>query len=56
MLFEYLPRETSAAVDEMFRGFSGYVQADAKSVYDILFRDPKDASEDDGGPEEVGCT
>ena len=25
----------------MFRGFSGYVQADAKSVYDILFRDPE---------------
>jgi transposase len=38
VFFEYTPRETSAAVGEMFKGFSGYVQADAKSVYDILFR------------------
>lgn len=40
VFFEYTPRETSAAVSEMFRGFSGYVQADAKSVYDLLFRPP----------------
>ena len=37
VFFEYTPKETSAAVGEMFSGFSGYVQADAKSVYDILF-------------------
>jgi hypothetical protein len=24
-----MPRETSAAIGELFRGFSGYVQADA---------------------------
>ena len=30
--------ETSAAMGELFRGFSGYVQADAKSVYDLLFK------------------
>ena len=33
-----MPRETSAAIGELFRGFSGYVQADAKSVYDLLFK------------------
>ena len=27
VFFEYMPRETSAAIGELFRGFSGYVQA-----------------------------
>ena len=31
-----MPRETSAAIGKLFRGFSGYVQADAKSVYDLF--------------------
>lgn len=38
--FEYTPQETSAAVGEMFRGFSSYIQTDAKSVCDALFRSP----------------
>jgi hypothetical protein len=42
VFFEYVPRETSAVVGELFRGFGGYVQADAKSVYDILFRPPEE--------------
>lgn len=57
VFFEYAEKETSAAVREMFRGFSGYVQADAKSVFDILFREP-DAPPDPDAPEErkeVGC-
>lgn len=59
VFFEYTERETSAAVAEMFRGFSGYVQADAKSVYDVLFREP-DAPPDpdalhDARRVEVGC-
>lgn len=33
-------RRARPAVAELFRGFSGYVQADAMSVYDILFRGP----------------
>lgn len=49
VLFEYMPRETSAAVAHMLRGYSGFIQADAKSVYDILFRDA------DAKREEVGC-
>jgi transposase len=56
VLFEYMPRETSAAVAHMLRGFSGYVQADAKSVYDVLFRAPRSQTEDDGCSRlEVGC-
>jgi hypothetical protein len=58
VFFEYTPRETSKAVYEMFRGFSGYVQADAKSGYDLLFREPRpdDDVEPDGATrEEVGC-
>ena len=44
----------------MFRGFSGYVQADAKSVYDILFREPDeppdpDAPTDPSVRKELGC-
>ncbi|MGI8496846.1 MAG: IS66 family transposase [Solirubrobacterales bacterium] len=60
VFFEYTPKETSAAVGEMFKGFSGYVQADAKSVYDILFRPPPEDPPDDGSADraeriEVGC-
>jgi hypothetical protein len=60
VFFEYTPKETSAAVGEMFKGFSGYVQADAKSVYDILFRPPPADPPDDGAADlaertEVGC-
>jgi transposase len=62
IFFEYTARETSATVGELFRGFSGYVQADAKSVYDILFRPPNERPPPEDGREpdlaeryEVGC-
>jgi hypothetical protein len=61
VFFEYTPKETSAAVGELFRGYTGYVQADAKSVYYFLYRPPDPrGSPDDGEPEcavcrEVGC-
>ena len=58
VFFEYVERETSAAVHRLFRGFTGYVQADAKSVYDLLFRAPGagDEVEPDGASRvEVGC-
>lgn len=61
VFFEYQAKETSAAVGEMFRGFSGYVQADAKSVYDLLYRSPDerrrlaDDSDDGAVRHEVGC-
>jgi hypothetical protein len=60
VFFEYQPKHTSAAVCEMFKGFSGYIQADAHAIYDALFRGtpPKGAPPDgDRGPPptEVGC-
>ena len=60
VFFEYTPKETSAAVGEMFRGFTGYVQADAKSVYDILFRyaadgEPEGGDAIEGRRQEVAC-
>jgi hypothetical protein len=54
VFFEYQPKHTSAAVCEMFRGFSGYIQADAHAIYDALFRG--EAVDDDSvPPTEVGC-
>lgn len=57
IFFEYSPTETSAVISEMFRGYAGFVQADAKSVYDVLFRPPDGARPDDdpAGRQEVGC-
>lgn len=54
VFFEYQPKHTSAAVCEMFRGFSGYIQADAHTIYDALFRG--DAVDDESvPPTEVAC-
>jgi transposase len=62
VFFEYVARETSEAVSRMFRGFTGYVQADAKSVYDVLFVLPAarlpfddEAEPDLAVRQEVGC-
>ena len=60
VFFEYVERETSAAVMELFRGFEGYIQADAKNVYDILFREPDSPPDPDIEPDgkvrkEAGC-
>jgi len=58
VFFEFLAKESSATLGELFRGFTGYVQADAKSVYNFLFR-PPDPNEDDPPQAaqcaEVGC-
>ena len=55
VFFEFQPRHTSAAVCEMFRGFSGYIQADAHAVYNAIFRGDARAHPDDKAPQEVGC-
>jgi transposase len=58
VFFEYTPNETSAFVAEMFEGYAGYIQADAKSVYDVLFREPEkppDDGEEIEKPTEIGC-
>jgi transposase len=60
VFFEYQPKHTSKAVSEMFRGFHGYIQADANAVYDALFRGGTSVTlwneePDDPPPKEVGC-
>lgn len=57
IFFEFKAKETSAEVRAMFRGFEGYVQADAKSVYDALFQrpDPDDPDGDGCIRVEAGC-
>lgn len=55
IIFSYTERETSLAVKSLFKGFTGYIQADAKSVYDALFKPPDDVSAEDDTPTEVGC-
>jgi transposase len=55
VFFEFQAKHTSAAVCEMFRGFSGYIQADAHAIYDAIFRGEARASDDDEPPREVGC-
>ena len=59
VFFEYQPKHTSKAVSEMFRGFHGYIQADANAVYDALFRGRPPTTlweeEPDPPPKEVGC-
>ncbi|HEY4753644.1 MAG TPA: IS66 family transposase, partial [Candidatus Limnocylindrales bacterium] len=57
IFFEYARKETSATLLEMFEGYSGYIQADAKSVYDVLFKEPDNPPEDGEGDTrlEVGC-
>ena len=54
IFFEFQAKHTSAVVCEMFRGFSGYIQADAHAIYDALFRGD---AVDDGAepPAEVAC-
>jgi hypothetical protein len=53
VLFHYVERHTSDAVAELFKGFTGYLQSDASSVYDILDRGPPDAN--DAAVTLVGC-
>ena len=55
VFFEYQPKHTSDAVCAMFKGFKGYVQADAHCVYDALFRGEARIDESDKPPEEVAC-
>jgi transposase len=55
ILFEYLEHETSAAIYARFRGFSGYVQADAKSVFNLLFADETTLAASAHDVEHDGC-
>lgn len=56
VFFEFQREHTSKAACDMFRGFSGYIQADAHAIYDALFRgDARINTDDDKVPTEVGC-
>ena len=48
VFFRYTARHNQDAPKTFLKGFRGYLQADASSVYDALYRQ-------DDGPEEVGC-
>jgi len=58
IFFEFTDRHTTKNVRAMFKGFDGYVQADASSVYNALFRPAKPDDPDDDGciRTEVGCS
>jgi transposase len=55
VFFEFQPKHTSEAVCEMFRGFNGYIQADAHAIYDAVFRGEACDAPGDPPPREVGC-
>jgi hypothetical protein len=55
VFFEYKKKHTSDAVCDIFRGFSGYILADAHCIYDALFRGDARLSPEDKPPNEVGC-
>ena len=64
VFFDYQPKHNSLAVWKMFKGYSGYIQADAHVIYDALFRGtpPKGAEETEEEaqqrgppPKEVAC-
>ncbi|MFN0253533.1 MAG: IS66 family transposase [Kofleriaceae bacterium] len=61
VFFEYSPDENGKVVSKLFRGFSGFVQADASSVFNVLFQSPDERDRVDDEPpdlavrREVGC-
>jgi len=54
VFFEYQAKHTSDAVCTMFKGFKGYIQADAHCIYDALFRGAA-VEEGEKPPDEVAC-
>ncbi len=64
VFFDYQAKHNSLAVWEMFKGYRGYIQADAHVIYDAVFRGTPPAGVDDSGedastrappPLEVAC-
>ena len=56
ILYEYLVKENGPAIYQRFRGFNGHVQADAKSVFNLLFADEEELALKAPGLEYDGCT
>jgi hypothetical protein len=46
VLYHYTESHSSNAVQSLFQGFSGLLQSDASSVYDVLERGPSDPADD----------
>jgi transposase len=55
VFFEYQRRQNSVVVCKMFRGYEGYIQADAHSIFNALFSGEGRSSPDENAPAEVGC-
>jgi len=55
VLFEYLEKENGKTVQALFRGYSGYVQADAKSVFNLIFADAGELEKKAPDLEHDGC-
>jgi transposase len=55
IFFEYQPKHNGAAVCAMFKGFKGFIQADAHAIYDALYRGEAREQREDKAPVEVGC-
>ena len=61
VFLDFQAKHTSLTVWDMFKGFRGYVQADAHAIYDALFKgQPPDGAAETAGecgppPIEVGC-
>jgi transposase len=61
VFLDFQPKHTSLTVWNMFKGFSGYVQADAHVIYDAMFKGVAPDGADDKPadrappPTEVGC-
>ena len=55
VLFEYLEKENGKAIYSLFRGYSGYVQSDAKSVFNLLFADAAELEHKASDLEHDGC-
>jgi transposase len=55
ILFEYLEKENGPGIYEKFRGFNGYVQADAKAVFNLLFADEAELKRKAADVEHDGC-
>ncbi|MDX2055395.1 MAG: IS66 family transposase [Polyangiaceae bacterium] len=57
VLFSYTEKHDLDAVKKLFSGFTGYLQADASNVYDILDRGPPQDTEEqpNSGVKLVGC-
>jgi transposase len=56
IVYEYLPKENGRAIYERFRGFSGHVQSDAKSVFNLLFVNAQELRQRAPEVDHDGCT